>query len=127
LEIKWDEDAEEPLLFLDGVNHDELPYLEPTFRLEDNELPEYKMGLSVNNRKITEYFQGVEWEPHVLEHKITKTLLGDEVDEIFIEKPNIKSLVMTETLDLLSRLRMPSTGLKKFTIKEGAGNMDDPI
>ena len=85
MEFKWDEDAEEPLLFLDGVNHDELPYLEPTFRLEDNELPEYKMGLSVNNRIITDYYQGKEWEAHVLEHTITKTILGDEVDQIVIE------------------------------------------
>lgn len=39
MEFKWDEDEEAPLLFLDGTNHDLLPYLAPDFRLEEIELP----------------------------------------------------------------------------------------
>ena len=34
-EFSWDEEEEEPVLKLDGTNHDELPYLSPDFKLNE--------------------------------------------------------------------------------------------
>lgn len=128
MEFKWNEDEEVPLLFLDGTDHDSLPYLSPDFRLEDNELPQYKMSLTLNKTSISkEYHDPTEWESHVFQHKITQELLGAVVDDIKLQKFSQKTVVTTELLDLLSNLRMPQTGLKMLEVSEPNGGMEEPM
>ena len=49
MEIKWDEEKEQEVLYLDGKEHDQLPWLSPDFRLDETELPVFQTTLYVGN------------------------------------------------------------------------------
>lgn len=114
MEFRWDQDNDEPVLLLDGIVHEELPFISPDFKLDELKLPLYKTNLELNNVKITTTIDDMEWEPHQLSHKIQEKLQGDELTYIRIGLLSHESKVTNELLDLLANLKMPSDGLKKL-------------
>ena len=50
IEIRWDEDKDEPILLLDGVKYDELPFLSPDFKLDEQQLSELKATIYLNKQ-----------------------------------------------------------------------------
>ena len=49
MEIKWDEEQEQGVLYLYGKEHDQLPWLSPDFRLDETELPVFQTTLYVGS------------------------------------------------------------------------------
>ena len=70
IQFNWDSESNEPILLLDGKDHDSLPWIDPSFRLDEQELPIYYARLVISDVWITEWSEPFEWEPHVLEHRI---------------------------------------------------------
>ena len=60
MEIKWDEEQEKAVLYLDGTEHDQLPWLSPEFRLDETELPIYQATLVVGHETISSEYEPFE-------------------------------------------------------------------
>ena len=111
MEIKWDQEQEKAILYLDGIEHDQLPWLSPDFRLDDTELPLYQATLQIDDVEITDEYKPFEWEPHVLYHKISEAHGMNPVSKIHIMYMSQDSSVTNEMFDVLSHLTMPPEGL----------------
>ena len=85
MEIKWDEEKEEEVLYLDGKEHDQLPWLSPDFRLDETELPVFQTTLYVGSKSISSEYKPFEWEPHVLQHMITEKLGNNPIDSFNVQ------------------------------------------
>ena len=119
MEFRWDEDNEEPLLLLDGKDHDLLPFIEPTFSLDEQQISQYRATLQINGVEITSRDDADEWQPHELFHEIHESLLdGEFVTNIELEYLNCETRVATELLDMLGNLNMPPSGLTKMRFNE---------
>ncbi len=48
-----DDENERPIFTIDGVLYSTLPYLDPNFRLDNAQLPQYRALLKINEKEIT--------------------------------------------------------------------------
>lgn len=65
MEFRWDDENDEPILLLDGVRYDELPYLSPDFKLSEQKISQYLTNLCLNGDiLVTSVEEPIEWEPH---------------------------------------------------------------
>ena len=75
--------------------------MDPSFSLGNLGLQPYCAVLEINGKQITQV-EDVEWERHVLEHKIREVIGGDDVETIKIKQLHHSTLVFNEQIDLLA-------------------------
>ena len=127
MEFKWDEALEQAVLFLDGIEHDKLPWLSPDFRLDETELPLYQTTLNLDSIKVTCEYKPFEWEPHVLYHHISEIHGSRPVEKIDIVYMSQDSSVTNEMFDVLSHVITPEAGYSYLRIGYCYGGMLEPF
>ena len=80
----------------------------------------------MNGQRITGY-EATEWDRQILDHKVSKALLGTDLSEIEISALSQCTEVTDEVFDLLSNLNIAETGLKKLILSEWIGGLDKPM
>ena len=69
IELRKGSEQDQEILLLNGVPYDNLPFLSPESKINEQELPKYRAELCLNdNKEITSLKDVVEWEPHMLMH-----------------------------------------------------------
>lgn len=128
MEFRWDYDNDEPVLLLDGIIYDDLPFLSPDFKLNEQQVSEYRSTLRLNkNVRLTNHDEPVEWEQHNLAHQVQDKLCGDDLTDIEIENLNHETSVTNELLDMLANFNMPVNGLSSISFKRWIGGMQKAI
>ena len=127
IEFRWDTENDEPVLLLDGINYEDLPFLSPDFKLNEQELSMFKADLKLNDKEVSAASNPVEWEPHQLAHQVFSSLHGEEVYSIMLEEYTPETTTTNELLDFLATLKMPSSGLGKILFINWRDGMKEPL
>ena len=126
MELQWNYETDQPLLKLDGLDHDTLPYLTPDFKLDDQELPLYQADCFVNGYKVTTEYEPFEWEPHVYAHKIKQILGEHDAKRILFIYLSHTTGVTNEVLDVIAN-NAPASGYEALHFEKFYKCMDEPM
>lgn len=74
--IDFDHQIDEYLVDINGEPYECLPYLDPSFSLEDTEIKTISGWIMVNDKIVHE--GGAEWQPYVLQHSIFAKIHDEE-------------------------------------------------
>ena len=100
---------------INGDNFEWLPYLDPGFSLDHDEVSVTKHKITVNDIKISSG-EPVEWNPWALQNAIAVRTKDAPIESLAIEHVTTNTATMNEIVALLTQLEFPDTGLKKLVI-----------
>ena len=126
MEFKWDPDQETAALFLDGKFHDDLPWLTPDFKLDEQELDRYQADLFCDGVKATTEYEPFEWEPHVFLHKMLKSCGNVAPKKILMIYMSHPTTVTNQLFDVLAN-NAPNDGYEFLHFEKFFKCMDEPM
>ena len=126
MEFRWNYDTDQPVLFLDGKEHDTLPFLSPDFKLDEQELDLYQADLFMDKKQVTTEYETFEWEPHVFLHKIHKNFGIAAAKKILILYLSHPTTVTNELIDFLAN-HGPATGYEELHFNKFYNCMNEPM
>ena len=91
-----------------GAALDTLEYMVPTFKLVEADVAFFDANVEIN--RVDVHSGNFEWRAGTLSHKIAEKIQDREVTRVRMSRIEHSSLVTSEALSVLSKLKKPDTG-----------------
>ena len=104
---------------------DRLVFLDSSFKLTDDNVEVYHANTIINGQAVTDENRRFEHSPCVLTHMVLDKIGEDQITEIRLERPNLATSQMNETLATYTSLNIPETGLSKLELNRFLENLTE--
>ena len=102
------------MLEANGAALSSLQYMGPNFKLVDEDPEFFDATVYINDDENNVHRGSFEWRAGTLSHKIAERIQDQEVKSFKMNYIKHSSVVTSEALSLISKLKKPDTGFEKI-------------
>ena len=127
--LKWvtaDEDTDQESSFkleANGSDLSQLEYLAPNFKLVGTDPEFFDAVVTLDDEEV--HTGSFEWRAATLSHKIAEKIQDKQVKKVQVTKIRHSSVVTSECLSVISKLRKPDSGFEKLELE--FIKLDEPV